>query len=253
MNDIEPSKTMEKYFADEEPEFFQFMIDQGFFENPKTYKDYLSRIRYVSSFFRIDKTLDKNKLKEIRQYLVDTKDSRDSYCSSKNISDIMSGLNKFLLYVNSDYQKSMENEITQKVSAIHNDTSLSETEKEVLLKARIGQGRFRQMLIEYWKGCSVTQCDKYPLLVASHIKPWRKADNGQRIDAYNGLLLTPNIDKLFDRGYITFDKKGMIVCSKRIGKEDKQIFGINDYTQLIKVEDRHLPYLKYHQDNCFLG
>lgn len=241
------------YFANEETEFFQFMIDQGFFKNKKTYKDYIDRVRYVSSFFRIDRTFDDEKLKEIKQYLVETMETRDRYNSSHGIGDIMSGLRKFLVYAKSNYQSCIENDIKEKEDIIHNSIELSETEKEVLLKARIGQGTFRKQLIDYWKGCAITHCANYPLLVASHIMPWRKADNRQRIDLYNGLLLTPNIDKLFDKGYITFDKKGIMICSKRINSDDKEIFGIDENSHLTRIEDKHLPYLRYHQDNCFLG
>ena len=40
------------------------------------------------------------------------------------------------------------------------------------------------------------------ILIASHIKPWRVSNNNERLDVYNGLLLLPNLDKLFDKGYI---------------------------------------------------
>lgn len=203
MENIGNTQQFEQYFAEEESDFFQFMIDQDFFENPKTYKDYVDRIRYVSHFFIIDRSFDKDKLKSVRKYLVETMGKRDRYATPHGISDLVSGLNKFLLYAQSNYQGSVEKDIKRKEEEIINDTSLSVTEKEVLIKSRIGQGKFRQNLINYWQGCSVTQCDNYPLLMASHIMPWRKADNRQRIDLFNGLLLTPNLDKLFDKGFIS--------------------------------------------------
>ena len=50
-------------------------------------------------------------------------------------------------------------------------------------------------------------------LVASHIKPWKDANNKERLDSFNGLLLMPNLDKVFDLGFITFKENGKIVIS----------------------------------------
>ena len=80
---------------------------------------------------------------------------------------------------------------------------LSETEREAMIMARVGQGPFRDALIRRWGGCSVTGCGAHELLIASHIKPWSKCTTpAERLGAANGLLLTPNLDKLFDRGLI---------------------------------------------------
>lgn len=91
-----------------------------------------------------------------------------------------------------------------------------------------------------------------PLLVASHIKPWSVSDNFERLDPYNGLLLLPNYDKLFDLGYITFDPQGRIVCSRLLDNIDRKTMGITPDLRLTKVEERHIQYLKYHYEHCFL-
>ncbi len=70
--------------------------------------------------------------------------------------------------------------------------------------------------MSYWKGCAVTGADCIPLLKASHIKPWCESNNKERLDVFNGLLLSPNIDAAFDTGYITFDLHGKIVLSNAI-------------------------------------
>ena len=118
--------------------------------------------------------------------------------------------------------------------------------------ARVGQGKFRKELIEYWNGCSITTFKRFDILVASHIKPWKDSNNFERIDVYNGLLLLPNYDKLFDRGYINFDKKGKILFSKLISDNDKQLLGLKNNIKLINVDDKHLKYLDYHRENCFM-
>ena len=50
-------------------------------------------------------------------------------------------------------------------------------------------------------------------LRASHIQPWRDSDNDARLDGENGLLLTPTIDHLFDRGFISFEDTGRLIVS----------------------------------------
>ena len=71
-------------------------------------------------------------------------------------------------------------------------------EKERLILARVGQGYFRKKLAARWKTCSVNGCGPQSVLIASHIVAWRNCDtNKERLDVNNGLLLTPNLDKLF--------------------------------------------------------
>ena len=84
------------------------------------------------------------------------------------------------------------------------------TEIETLIKARQGQGRFRQKLLELYPSCPLTGLDIQPLLIASHIKPWSVCDDNERLCRFNGLMLAPNIDRLFDNGLITFDTDGTI-------------------------------------------
>lgn len=90
------------------------------------------------------------------------------------------------------------------------------------------------------------------MLIASHIKPWKDADNQERLDTYNGLLLLPNYDKLFDLGYISFNYKGRIMYSRLLDKIDIETIGLNNNLHLVKIEEKHLKYLKFHNDNRFL-
>ena len=96
-------------------------------------------------------------------------------------------------------------------------STLSETEREALIKARVGQGAFRSSLIARWKGCAVTGCTATEMLVASHIKPWSRCESpSERLGASNGLLLTPNLDKAFDRGFISFDDKFQMLITPKL-------------------------------------
>lgn len=242
----------EQYFVNEQSDFFWYMIENRLFKSRQTYRDYISRLRYASQFFRIDDTLTREKITEISDYLKNTIPQRDRYNTVKGVDDIVSGLNRFLEYVESGYKKKINDSILSENTKIENDLFLNSTEKEAVIKSRVGQGLFRQSLIEYWQGCSVTRCQNYQLLVASHIKPWRVCDNKERLDVFNGLLLTPNIDKLFDRGYISFSDEGKIIVSGFLSQNDREALGLNPSICLYSVDEKHLQYLRYHRENCFL-
>lgn len=127
-------------------------------------------------------------------------------------------------------------------------TQINRTLRKQLIDARCGQGEFRKSLISYWKACAVSGADKLELLIASHIKPWSVCDNKERLDVYNGFLLSPNIDRAFDHGLISFKDDGTILISKRF--ESAQAFGICE-EQSVKIEERHKPYLLFHRENVF--
>ena len=126
------------------------------------------------------------------------------------------------------------------------------TERDALVKARVGQGPFRDGLISYWEKCAVTGCNLLPVLRASHIKPWRSANNSERLDPFNGLLLAPNLDALFDRGLISFDSDGRVVTAASLGKSSAGLLGLTPGMQLSSVDPRHLPYLAWHRAHVFL-
>jgi hypothetical protein len=75
-------------------------------------------------------------------------------------------------------------------SKVHATDLPKQTDREQMVSVRVGQPQFRQRLIAYWNGCSVTGCTLLAALRASHIKPWRDSTNTERLDVYNGLLLT---------------------------------------------------------------
>lgn len=129
---------------------------------------------------------------------------------------------------------------------------LGATEREAVVKARMGQGRFREDLLQYWEGCAVTDIRRPDLLRASHIKPWRWCSNQERLDPHNGLLLLPQYDHLFDRGYITFDDSGTLVVSPAIRAVPSTQLGINHQSRLRRVESQHLPFLEYHFRQVFV-
>jgi hypothetical protein len=139
-------------------------------------------------------------------------------------------------------------QVSQDIQTIIEDKTLSETQKSQLVNTRIGQGQFRQKLFKYWQGCALTGYKTPQFLVASHIKPWRDADNHERLSKYNGLLLLPNLDKAFDLGYITFTDKGKVRLSKFI--ESPALLGLKD-TMSINLVKEHQDYMAYHRERVF--
>jgi putative restriction endonuclease len=80
-----------------------------------------------------------------------------------------------------------------------------------LVKARRGQGLFRENVGRIEHSCRITRVSNPAYLIASHIKPWRHASNDERISGHNGLMLAPQVDYLFDRGFISFGDGRVLV------------------------------------------
>ena len=241
---------LEKY-TDLQADFYHYMVKFGGIAK-KTSGDYVTRMKFLAHDYSLDETLTKEKIDEILRQEDFKRQERSVYTSKKSLSDFRAGLNKFLAFINSDYHKRIADSIITEIKAVENDNTIKMTEKDSIVKSRIGQGIFRKGLIEYWHGCAISQCPLTWMLIASHIKPWRDADNQERLDPYNGLLLLPNYDKLFDLGYISFNSKGKIMYSRLLDKFDRETIGLTNNLHLVKLEEQHLKYFKYHNDNCFL-
>lgn len=127
-----------------------------------------------------------------------------------------------------------------------------ETERESIVRSRIGQGAFRKSLLAYWgNACAVTSCRNASLLVASHIKPWARCDNDERLDPSNGLLLSPTLDACFDAGYITFGDDRSIIISEALNPEDAASLGVDAGLKLSRITSQHCQYLQHHREHVF--
>jgi putative restriction endonuclease len=127
------------------------------------------------------------------------------------------------------------------------------TEIERLVVQRVGQEVFRNGLIEYWEGrCAVTGLAVVPLLKASHIKPWAAcATDAERLDVFNGVLLAPNIDAVFDQGFATIADDGSILLSEFLSSADRIMLGIDRPLRLARLESSHRQYLQFHREMVF--
>lgn len=131
------------------------------------------------------------------------------------------------------------------------NSGMLETERNALIKSRIGQGVFRDGLLRLWGGCAVTGYRRSVMLIASHIKPWRDSTNSERLDPFNGLLLQPTIDRLFDSGLISFDHKGNILRSPNFAVDELVELGISPDASLRRIPSETMRYLEYHREYEF--
>ena len=86
------------------------------------------------------------------------------------------------------------------------------------------------------------------MLVASHIKPWRASTNPERLDPFNGLLLLPNLDRAFDRGFVTFAEDGKILVSPLLS--DPTSLGISPDMAVV-LQTNHQPYMTFHRTTVY--
>jgi predicted restriction endonuclease len=130
------------------------------------------------------------------------------------------------------------------------DNEITETEKEQIIKSRIGQSAFKKALLAVEKKCKLCGVSDERFLVASHIKPWSQSNHQERLDPNNGLLLCPNHDVLFDKGYISFKDDGTILISNSLDETSRLFLNINDKLQ-IRMNEAQQQYMKWHRENIF--
>jgi hypothetical protein len=137
---------------------------------------------------------------------------------------------------------------------VENDGGLSDTVRTALITARRGQGLFKQRVMEVERRCRITGVENPTHLVASHTKPWRDSNNEERLNGENGLLLTPSIDHLFDRGFISFEDNGRLIVSpvahtpslNRMGVETDRIVSVGPFSE------GQRSFLDYHRNAVLL-
>ena len=124
-------------------------------------------------------------------------------------------------------------------------------ERERLVMARRGQGVFRHNVEQIEKSCRVTGLRDLQHLRASHIKPWKDSDDDEKIDGHNGLMLSPHVDHLFDRGWILFEDNGMLVPSPKLDVLVLQSWRIEPDRKPRPFLASQIEYLEYHREIIF--
>ena len=153
--------------------------------------------------------------------------------------------------ISTDDLDAWERRIEQGVAG---DQSIPETDRMAIIRARKGQGLFKERVRKIESRCRITGVENPVHLVASHCKPWRDATNEERLDGENGLLLTPSIDHLFDRGFIGFEDNGRLIISPVAHHPSLQRMGI-DTIRAINVgtfTSGQKQFLNFHRNDVLL-
>lgn len=223
-----------------------------------TAKHYSQGLRTTSDDM-ITKNVITKRLEDMELYELDVaifKIFNNAYFKSKNkkgnnmYSNAVKRFRTFI-YLNTERGKA---EIKEEQKILSNP-NIAITEKEAIIKARIGQGIFKKNLITKYGGkCVVTGLKIKQALIASHIKPWAVCDNTERVDVNNGILLSATFDRLFDSGLISFKDNGQILISDLVSNEDINILNIKNKDKFeIKYNANMHKYIEYHNQYIFIG
>ncbi len=168
--------------------------------------------------------------------------------------------NDELLLYNQNYRNIIKWKSDKKISEIDLSEELSDkrkknykkpskTERKGIVTSRVGQGWYRTEVLKKWDWkCSVTGCEIQKILISSHIVPWRDSNDEERLDVDNGLLLSPDLDGLFDKYLISFNDDGSMIVSDKINIIELSELGININMKLRFVNDGMKKYLKRHRE-----
>lgn len=146
---------------------------------------------------------------------------------------------------------SYQQAVAEELSAL--PAGLGGTEVERMVRQRVGQQKFREAMLDYWGGsCAVTGVALPEVLRASHAKPWADCvSDAERLDVFNGFLLTANLDALFDRFLISFDELGRLLTSPTLATDDLQRLGVLPNMTLRWLAPEHQRYLTFHRSRFF--
>jgi putative restriction endonuclease len=134
---------------------------------------------------------------------------------------------------------------------IRNRKDLGPTEIRALTLSRRGQGYFRNEVANIERGCRLTGVTERQHLRASHIKPWRNANDSERLDGLNGLLLSPHVDHLFDQGFISFQRDGRVLQSPQLRDEVESKWNLDLKMNVGSFTRRQESFLEYHREAIF--
>jgi hypothetical protein len=144
--------------------------------------------------------------------------------------------------------KSDAETVVEDLAKLFADKDLGDTDRDALVKARLGQGRFREQVLAASGGrCAVTGCATLAAIRASHIRPWRGSTNAERLDPDNGLPLVANLDALFDDLLMTFDEHGQMFLSRAVPMTDRKILTGATAGLRFKPNTRQQAYLDDHR------
>ena len=126
------------------------------------------------------------------------------------------------------------------------------TTQNTFVDARLGQGQFREHVLQRWGfRCCITGSTTHEAIIASHIKPWKDSNDHERLDPHNGLPLIATVDKLFDKGLVTFSSDGNLLVSKELAANEKALLGLEGRQLIRQPSKLTAEYLAYHRQFIF--
>lgn len=153
------------------------------------------------------------------------------------------------IVTNDDLPHEVEGDKEQ--ASLEGRTDIGETQKTQLVQARRGQGIFKANVRLNESACRVTGITDLSLLIASHIKPWSKSTDFEKLDGCNGLLLSPHVDRLFDRGLLSFEDNGTVLRSNLVKPEVWTAWGLDGIHTVGAFSPKQSDYLEYHRVHLF--
>lgn len=138
-------------------------------------------------------------------------------------------------------------EVLEDLHRIEDDPSVPVTQRIQLAKARVGQGLFRKRVTMRDQACRVTGVTDKRLLIASHIKAWKDSTNAERISGYNGVLLSPHVDALFDDHLITFEDNGQMHVHLSLPDDVLERWSIDPRRPVEAFHPEQSPFLFHHR------
>lgn len=256
----------EKYLLDAEQEFlFPQQEYVHIVRMSQIYQELKERVSSIKSdilgfnFYRVNVTPPRvyiNSKSEYYYYMRKLGLPNISYASILKLQD--NELNiyyyfKMFIDYKSDIIKYITLEEREQEEHIIEDSSKTSKQKTTLIQSRVGQGDYREKLISECTFCPFTDVNDERLLIASHIKPWAKSNDKEKIDPKNGFVFTPTYDKLFDKGFISFSDMKELQVSPWISPMNQKRLGIYNGKVISKLplDKERTQYLEYHRENVF--
>tara|TARA_B100001059_G_scaffold90172_1_gene88787 strand:- start:117 stop:986 length:870 start_codon:yes stop_codon:yes gene_type:complete len=211
-------------------------------------KSLQNHIKNKKSVFLFEKTkqsgfwkfIDELKLVDYGYYPIKYKDENKVQRERRGIKF------KFLSISHDSVKKKIEKDESDEKK--YNYNKPNKTERKGLVTSRVGQGYYRQQILDKWNNkCGVTGSSLVKILISSHIVPWSKCNDEERLDPENGILLSPNIDSLFDRHLISFKDTGEIIISNKLTSLELKKLGVNNQMKLSHVSKGMKTYLLRHR------
>lgn len=235
-------------------QFYQYLLQEGFSDKtpsgkPSTTNDYLKRIDFVCKNEKCTwEILAKNIDVVLKNY--SSTGIKSSFGATSH-NAVFSALKQYNLFIEQIADKEFLKNNTKTIQTIE-FFEVNETEKQSLIKIRIGHSKLKKIVLKTKIKCDICGLSHKKLLIVSHIKPWAKSNDKEKLDYNNILLLCPMHDALFDKGLISFNDDGQILISKELNDQNRVLSNINDNSCINVISEKQKEYLQWHRKNIFI-